>query len=998
MAAGAAPVRQNGLLEEFLVILTGDDAAEVESFLMRHASHRDGLESVRRACVKLEPELQAWGRRMREGSPPLGTPEFPAGRPERDLPLIPGYLLVREIGRGGMGVVYHAEEISPRRQVALKVFPADGRASVRDRFQREIETIAKLKSPHVATLYRSGAAGNLLFYAMELLEGQTLQALIRWWREERPSGRYRRAAEIVAEGCAAMDLVHSLGILHRDLKPSNVFITQGGAVKLIDFGLARNLADPTLTRTGDLVGTVAYMSPEQVLGERRRIDRRSDVYSLGATLYEATTLRRPLESGDEPQSLSQILTVDPAPPSAVDAGIPTALAAIIQKAMEFEQERRYPTAGDLAADLRRFLAGEPVLALPISHWGRLRRRFYRKRRKIGVLFLTLLLAVGGALTFSSFQLRRERTLRFRSLEVEARSAAADWRRLLEQVPAARKAVEEAQAGASEAEDYGERRPIFAAGEALSRLQASASERLSAALLAARRGLEMDREDQELRELLGDLLWARFLSAERGGDLERQARLKKELLSYCPEYQERLQAWGEVRFGSCPSSAQVYLFRYQPRELVLAPIPYHPSRGLLLDAAHAPPARLEVVRPPPPALEALGLAVGDRLLSIAGKEVDLSGNRLLARLDANTAGGVVEFERGSERISRRFPCSAGGCLTSQLLNDCVEGEAFPLVFLPEGLCGVTPLLLPRLDAGSYLAVLRSPGFRDTRLPFQVLRDGRLELEVKLRTDEEIGEGFVYVPGGPALLGGDPQGFFREPARTQWVGDLFISRYEVSYREYTEFLNDPQIQAEIESGGGPRSSPLLPVDLRGRTADPRYLLSADGRWYCTDSATSRSVRWVSAKAAERYVRWMNDREEKRGGRRRFNLPSDAEWEKSARGADGRLFPWGNGFDWSLLGTYRSTGSKRNRSLFFPTDASPYDVRDLAGSLAEITRTDDAALVKEPGAAPVERIECRVKGGSVFDDLEPYFHLAGSTHERKADPSYRIGFRLVAHPPAP
>jgi len=142
-------------------------------------------------------------------------------------------------------------------------------------------------------------------------------------------------------------------------------------------------------------------------------------------------------------------------------------------------------------------------------------------------------------------------------------------------------------------------------------------------------------------------------------------------------------------------------------------------------------------------------------------------------------------------------------------------------------------------------------------------------------------------------------------------------------------------------------------------------------------------------------MNERERSRGGRRVFDLPSCEEIERAARGADGRLFPWGNRFDWSLTCTYRSSYTKTDRTLHFPTDCSPFGVRDLAGSLAEITRDEESPWDDVISQSPPRDRECRVKGGSAFDDLEPYFHLAGYTVERKKDPSYRMGLRLVAYP---
>jgi serine/threonine-protein kinase len=267
-----------------------------------------------------------------------------------------------------------------------------------------------------------------------------------------------------------------------------------------------------------------------------------------------------------------------------------------------------------------------------------------------------------------------------------------------------------------------------------------------------------------------------------------------------------------------------------------------------------------------------------------------------------------------------------------------------------------------------------------------------LDVTLIREEDLGAEFVHIPRGPSILGGDPEAFYPEPRREAGLDDFLIARRELSPEEYFQFLNDPQMQVEVESRSSHPYENLLPVDpnnggrrlwsrFEGEHAAYAYLLSEP------------SVRGVSRLAAERYVAWLNDREQRAGGRRRFALPSADELEKAARGADGRLFPWGNRFDWSLASTWRSNESGATREQGFPTDCSPYGVYDLAGGLAEFTRTDEDPPDKQRDEPA--RIECRIKGGSWFDDLEPYFHIAGHTRERTRDPHLRVGFRVVAYP---
>src|SRR5882672_10691940 len=191
------------ILDDFLFQVVGDDPSSVIEFIDRHPTHREALEDKRRAYARLALELENWAR-GRTGFDP--QPSAPSSSPLADS-TIPGFRILRELGRGGMGVVYHAEELALRRQVALKVIPA-GSPNSQERFQREIEAIAKVKSPHIVTLYRHGAIDGLLYYAMELLDGETFAALIQRWKTTRSPERHRRAAEIVAGACTALGLLH----------------------------------------------------------------------------------------------------------------------------------------------------------------------------------------------------------------------------------------------------------------------------------------------------------------------------------------------------------------------------------------------------------------------------------------------------------------------------------------------------------------------------------------------------------------------------------------------------------------------------------------------------------------------------------------------------------------------------------------------------------------------------------------------------------------------
>jgi serine/threonine protein kinase len=274
----------------------------------------------------------------------------PAERPPERLG---GYRVLREIGSGGMGTVYEAEEDATGRRVALKVLPtAYAVGPARERFDREARVLATLDHPNVVRRLDVGAQEGRTFFAMELVEGESLDRAIAA-REGRPyDGDVLRLAERFADVADALHAAHGAGVVHRDLKPSNLLLAGDGAIKVADFGLAHLAgAARALTRTGDRLGTPLYMSPEQLAG--RRVDARTDVYALGAALYEALASRPPFE-GDDPASLAARIAGGPPPPPlrSLAPAVPEALAAAVHRALAREPSERFATAEDLAGALR----------------------------------------------------------------------------------------------------------------------------------------------------------------------------------------------------------------------------------------------------------------------------------------------------------------------------------------------------------------------------------------------------------------------------------------------------------------------------------------------------------------------------------------------------------------------------------------------------------------------------------------------------------------------
>jgi len=342
------------------------------------------------------------------------------------------YRLLREVGRGGMGVVYEAEQISLRRRVALKVLTVGiGQSpfAVR-RFEREARAAARLHHTNIVPIYDMGHFAGQWYYAMELVEGRSLGELVGDLQQDvratgseslarlTPEGEalqtggpvqpyYARLAHVFAGVAEALHLAHHEGVIHRDIKPNNLLLDKDGVLKIVDFGLAFQDRDgaPGLTKTGDILGTPAYMSPEQASVQSTQIDHRTDVYSLGATLYEVLTLQPPFKADSLPEYFTAISSQDPTLPRRRNPRIPRDLETIVCKAMEKDRDRRYPDAGELAEDLRRFAEGRMIAANRIGPLGRSWRKVQRHRVRSTLTAAVILLATLGV--FLGLRMARE---------------------------------------------------------------------------------------------------------------------------------------------------------------------------------------------------------------------------------------------------------------------------------------------------------------------------------------------------------------------------------------------------------------------------------------------------------------------------------------------------------------------------------------------------------------------------------------------------------------
>jgi serine/threonine protein kinase len=405
--------------------------------------------------AEIVPDAIAGTRRSRPDAPPITSrapaaesrgnvvsPQSPGGASPALFPASERYKVLGELGRGGMGVVYKAHDSKLNRVVALKVLIAGEGASEEEvkRFFQEATSAARLRHPNIVPIHELDVREGRHYFTMDCVEGGPLSRLI----SERALTP-RRAVEIIEQVARAVHHAHEHGIIHRDIKPSNVIVTPDGTPMVMDFGLAKQVeSDTRLTRSGVAMGTPEYMAPEQARGETGKADRRTDVWALGAVLYEMVTGLPPFVGATSLDIVSKVVHDDPVPPRKYSHACPRDMETICLKCLEKDPRRRYQTADALAEDARRFLAGEPISARPASLVYRARKRLARHKAVAAVTTVAAaaLMALG---LWSYFRILGERNEAIRQRDEARRQKLAAEEATRREIEALKRKQEEEKA-------------------------------------------------------------------------------------------------------------------------------------------------------------------------------------------------------------------------------------------------------------------------------------------------------------------------------------------------------------------------------------------------------------------------------------------------------------------------------------------------------------------------------------------------------------------------
>lgn len=973
-----------------------DPLDEVESLLASILAAIEQDDADLEELVAAHPEHEA---ELRARLDALGEFRLGANAPK---PSVEGFEVERLLGHGGMGEVWLARDSESGEHVALKLLRAGGlSASAARRLQREAEALARLEHPSIVRVRRAGTAAGTAYLALELLEGEGLDEVLR--RGPLEVGQVVRWIRDVADALAC---AHAAGVLHRDVKPANIRITPEGRAVLIDFGLTGGVEASSLSRTGRFLGSPHYASPEQLLGDRREVGPASDVYALGVTLYEALSGRVPFDAPTSPALFRRILTHEAQDLRKLRPDVTPELSAVVGRAMEKRPRDRYRDAAafrdDLAAvlELRRVEARAPG---PVRRLRRAVRRHPAVSSALAVLALTLL-----AVAFvQRSNVRRERAAR----AGQARDLVAFARERIERFEEESRGLPELlQRFENDRRERNAAPPDAAAEERLNRLQrevelarARTQQTSVEVLEALSRAEDLDPAVEGPRELRTRLYFERWRAANADFDETLAAFFAERVEALDGEdgpWTRRMRYQSPLDLDVSPGDTRVDAFVFRrldhlrpgadPR-LVAIPqrgLPEGVEPGATVLRVSVPGQGLEaedlVLEVDGRAVEGLvyvqdrgsgELAAGAVLLAIdeeppqsAGAAEDqLSDDANLLRVLDAKGERVVERAANDVRLFDPAPWLAlhGGAVTVWRNGDRfhrsvgpgleVRPTANPLWHGAESLVGVGDLRGALVRGTCVLLLLRAPGHLPVRHPLYdprvVARPTSLELEPAGAMPPE----FVRVTWGRGE-------------------ELRIADREVRVDEYEAFLNAPASERE------------LPVeDLLPELSVP-WQVTPDGVAPPDGLRRDLPVFGITLDQAKAYARWRTLRARSEGRPWRFALPKLREWWSAASWLHDRwVYPWGAEFRPRFAKSCFSRADPRPEpGLRFPTDETFSGLYDMAGGVCEFA----------DGWFWEENRQTAVCGGSWVHADPKTFALRSSWGAPEGARFGYVGMRLVLH----
>lgn len=906
------------------------------------------------------------------------------------------YIVDKQIGLGGMGVVLETVDQDIRRKVAMKVMLPTQKNNIIliKRFLEEAQITGQLEHPNIVPIYEIGIDDNSkAYFTMKLVRGETLESVINKIANNDRAylKKYTLGAlvQMFMKVCDGISYAHHKGVLHRDLKPDNIMLGDFGEVMVMDWGISKVLGREDIypedsplsfrvkdsdfrTIDGQILGTPSYMSPEQARGEVSELDERMDIFSLGAILYNILTYHPPYEGTSSQEKLSKAQTHDVIPPDirAPKNNIPVELSAICMKAMAFDKKDRYSKVSDLKNDLQLYLDGKSVSAKRDNIFIRSKKWIQRNKvLSMGIAAALICLVAGIVITMLLQEKRKQYTIT--QLLNRAHVAAAEENYedaeetffavlgLDKENIAAREGISQVSGKALSQKNrrlaevkLEEARSLFEDGAyiqaydsyvaafALDPDSIEAREAIqTAAVMADKQKAQMkikpllEENDQllvkkesvekdiiVLSDKVEDLehaiegyedfslkkpLWdsEKTLQAKEIESLKLEGEIiskYSEVLGFDGENKEAREALARIYYNKYTNAEEsqnreemVYY-----RELISAFDDGH-YRGLLEKNGSITLTTI----PSADAFYLFKYIEGpDRRLIPVSFNPDLSNETDDKNGEVNDSGGLdPEFKTSKTAFVR--------------ISDLLNYKDF------NRFNQISDLKLP---SGSYLIVISKKGYIDTRIPILVKRDKDTVLKnIKLLKKEAVPEGFVYVPEGEFIMGGDPAALYSVKRITKSGPGFLISRNEVTVGEYLEFIN--YMEARIPGSAKkylPRQSP-----------ESGFYWEKTGNEYKSSFPLDWPVLGISWDDANAYCKWKTLTNKNKGWE--FRLPEDWEWEKAARGADGRYFPWGNYFDFRFCSMLKSKEGNMSNPLRVGAstlDESVYGVNDMAGNISE------------------------------------------------------------------